>query len=89
MTKKTTISGKTDKPDRKTHILNKLRTAMHAIQADARYDWSRTSEAICEAASTLTEATQTYIEEKITEAEIKPLYKSYVKLHLKTGEERT
>lgn len=69
-------------PSRKKFILDKLRKAMRAIQGDPRYDWTRCSDSICEAASELMKMVVRYIDNEVTETEVKALYKSYVSLHL-------
>lgn len=66
------------KPERKQFILERLRAAMGAIQNDPRYDWNRQSESICEAAEALMLAVMKFIDGKLDEPEIKPLYKQYV-----------
>lgn len=72
------------KPERTKYILAKLSTALRAILKDPRYDWSRNSQAVCGAASTLMEQVQEFIEGKCDESALKPLYKQYVAFHLKS-----
>lgn len=69
------------KPERKQHILERLRSNLAAIQDDPRFDWERTSEEIYSAADTMMKAVQQFIDGKLDEVEIKPLYKAYVSLH--------
>lgn len=72
------------KIERKHHIMGKLRSAMGAIQNDPKYDWAREpSEAICTAAETMMKAVQKYIDGKLDEEAIRPLYKAYVQLHVR------
>lgn len=67
--------------ERKTFMLAKLRAAMSAIQNDPRYDWTRQSEAICEAAESLLQAVERFMDGAIEESEVKPFYKAYVSLY--------
>lgn len=70
-------------PERRTFILDKLRVALKAILGDPRYDWTRTNDNICDAASTMMERVQDFIEGKCGETTVKPLYKQWVSLHPK------
>lgn len=70
------------KPERKQQIMERLRSNMAAIQNDPRFDWTREpSQVTCAAAETLMKAVQKFIDGKLDEGEIKPLYKSYVGMY--------
>lgn len=82
------------KPERKRYILDKLKTAMAAIQSDPKYAWGPPMEFFppgtvvpenpkTAAAEGLMKAAQKFIDGKLDEAEIKPLYKQYVGLYAK------
>lgn len=68
-------------PDKKARIIEKLRKALHDLLGNKKYDWKRESESICEAASSLMETVQEYIEGSAEESAVKLLYKKYVELH--------
>lgn len=71
------------KPERKSFMLDKLRSAMSAIQSDSKYDWTRQNEAIYEAAEALLKAVHRFIDGKIDEQEVKPFYRAYVGLYVR------
>ena len=61
-------------------IASKVLNARHVIRRDLKYDWQKESDEINDAAEALVLAELDYADEKVTEDQVKRIYKTYVDL---------